>query len=181
MILILAGTNRPRSATRRVADLAADAHRQANPARQVRVLDLFELPLDSFSPLSYAEKPAALIPFLDAVVHAAALVVVTPEYNGSFPGVLKYFIDLLPFPAVLERKPVCFVGVADGQWGALRAVEQLQQIFAYQHALMLPDRVFIPRVGDALHTGALASEYQQRLAQQATHFQEFVTRHTAPA
>jgi chromate reductase len=179
MILIVSGTNRPQSATRRVSDLAAAAYRRVDPNCTVGVLDLFELPLDAFSPLSYAEKPSALAPFTDMVLRASGLVVVTPEYNGSFPGVLKYFIDLLPFPAAFERKPVCFVGVADGQWGALRAVEQLQQIFAYRNALMLPDRVFIPRVGEAFYSGALAPDYEQRLGLQAARFHEFVTRHSA--
>jgi len=58
------------------------------------------------------------------VLMAAGLHVVLPEYNGSYPGVLKYFIDMLKFPESFENKPAAFVGVANGQWGALRAVEQ---------------------------------------------------------
>ena len=54
---------------------------------------------------------------------------------------LKYFIDMLKFPGSFDRKPVCFVGVADGVWGALRPVEQLQQVFGYRHSVMFPIRV----------------------------------------
>lgn len=174
---LLEGTHhRPQSATRRVAGLVADRYRAAEPAVKVHLLDLTELPLDAFSPLAYTEKPAALDTFISAALAATGVVVVTPEYNGSFPGALKYFIDLLPFPAALARKPVCFVGLAEGQWGGVRAVEQLQQIFAYRQALMLPDRVFIPRVGEAFVSGAFVPDHAQRLSHQAERFLEFIRR-----
>ena len=43
---------------------------------------------------------------LRAVLQAEGLIVVTPEYNGSLPGVLKYFIDMLKFPESFEQRPV---------------------------------------------------------------------------
>ena len=71
--------------------------------------------------------------------------VVVPEYNGSFPGILKYFIDLLPFPESFDCRPVSYVGVSAGQWGALRAVEQLQLVFGYRNAYVHPPRTFLLR------------------------------------
>ena len=76
--------------------------------------------------------------------------VLSPEYNGSFPGVLKLFIDMLPFPVAFERRPVAFIGLAAGRWGALRAIEQLQGVFGYRNAFVFPNRVFVPGVGDGL-------------------------------
>lgn len=87
--------------------------------------DLAELSPEIFSPTAYAEKPAALKKFTHAILAADGLVIVTPEYNGSLPGILKYFIDMLPFPESFEPRPVCFVGLADDIGGALRPVEQL--------------------------------------------------------
>ena len=52
------------------------------------------------------------------VLDAAGLHIITPEYNGSFPGVLKYFIDMLKFPESFVEKPVAFTGEAAGLWGA---------------------------------------------------------------
>ncbi len=72
--------------------------------------------------------------------------VVTPEYNGGMPGALKLFIDMLPFPESFEHRPVCFVGLSAGRWGALRPVEQLQGVFGYRNAFIYPDRVFLPAV-----------------------------------
>jgi len=74
---------------------------------------------------------------------ADGIVTVVPEYNGSFPGVLKYFIDMLRFPESLYGIPAAFVGIAAGEWGALRAVEQMEMVFQYRHAHLFGRRVFI--------------------------------------
>ena len=111
--------------------------------RPFALLDLHDLPADAFTSASYAQKPAGVQPFIDKMLAATALVVVTPEYNGGVPGALKYFIDLLPFPQSLQNRPVCFVGLGAGEWGALRPVEQLQAIFGYRYAHLYAERVFI--------------------------------------
>ena len=54
---------------------------------------------------------------------------VAPEYNGSIPGALKYFIDLLPFPEAFEDRPVAFVGIASGRVGRFAyGIEHLQHV-----------------------------------------------------
>lgn len=105
------------------------------------------------------------------------MVIVTPEYNGSFPGVLKYFIDMLPFPESFENWPVCFVGLAAGMWGALRSVEQLQMILGYRNAHVYPNKVFITGIGQVLKDGELTdASLVERLSKQAVGFTEFVAR-----
>src|ERR1051325_1042849 len=148
MITLLVGTNRPDSNARKVAAQVEEIYRDLK--EPLKVLDLADLPQEIFHPRSYAEKPASFKPFSEGILLSSGLVVVTPEYNGSLPGVLKYFIDMLKFPESFERRPVCFVGVAAGMWGALRPIEQLQMIFGYRNAFIYPERVFMPRVGDLL-------------------------------
>lgn len=174
MIAIISGTNRPDSNTRKIVRHLEGVY--ATLKVPVTVIDLAELPLEVFAPSAYAEKPAGFARFSNAVLAAHGLHVVTPEYNGSVPGVLKYFIDLLKFPESFERKPVSFVGVAAGMWGALRPVEQLQMIFGYRNALLFPERVFIPGIGHQLDAaGHLKdAELAGRLAKQAAGFVEFV-------
>lgn len=174
MITILVGTNRPGSNSRKVAAQVEELYRGLGHAPAV--IDLAKLPLDLFLASAYAEKPAAFSPFSEAVLRAGGLHVVTPEYNGSVPGVLKYFIDMLKFPESFERRPVCFTGVAAGLWGALRPVEQLQAIFGYRNAHLFPERVFIPRVHEQLdENGRLKDpELVERLRSQAKGFLEFV-------
>lgn len=173
MLTVISGTNRPQSKTRVVAGHVAELLRSLG--EETRLLDLADLPAAIFSPAAYAEKPEGFAPFREAVTGAAGLVVVTPEYNGSLPGVLKYFIDMLPFPESFERRPVCFVGLAAGQWGALRAVEHLQLIFGYRNAHIYPVRVFIPGVhGHVGEDRVLRSpEVERRLREQAEGFAGF--------
>ncbi len=176
MITLLVGTNRPGSNTRLVARQIETLYAELN--QPVRVLDLAQVPPEIFAPTAYAEKPAGFAPFADAVLASSGLHVVTPEYNGSMPGVLKYFVDMLKFPESFERRPVCFTGLAAGQWGALRAVEQLQQIFGYRNAHIYPERVFIPGIGQQLGAdGRLKdAELVGRLRKQASGFAEFTRR-----
>jgi len=174
MIVIISGTNRPGSNTRKVTAQIESAYAALGVPFQV--LDLAELPAEIILPAVYAQKPEAFRKFSDAVLAADGLVVVTPEYNGSFPGVLKYFIDLLPFPESFERRPVCFVGLAAGMWGALRSVEQLQTIFGYRNAHIYPERVFLPGITKSLdEAGRFANpDLEKRLASQAAGFTKFV-------
>lgn len=176
MITILVGTNRPGANSRKVAGALLDFYNAAGAEAQV--LDLAELPPEIFSPESYAEKPESFKPFADAVLASSGLHVVTPEYNGGFPGVLKYFIDMLPFPESFEGRPVAFTGVAAGMFGALRPVEQLQQIFAYRNAYIFPSRVFIMKVHESLNdSGELNDEkLLARLDEQAKGFAEYITK-----
>lgn len=174
MISILAGTNRPGSNTLKVANHITQIYRDMGVS--AHLVDLAHLPQEIFNPTSYGEKPASFIPFGDAILKSKGLVIVTPEYNGGMPGVLKYFIDMLKFPESFEHRPVCFVGLAAGQWGAIRPVEHLQQIFGYRNAHLFPERVFIPGIGKELDENGkfLKPEIPERLLAQAKNFNEFV-------
>ena len=174
MITLLAGTNRPDSNTRKVVTQIESIYQDLQ--HPVHVLDLAKLPPEIFSPSSYAEKPESFLPYSNGVLDADGLVIVTPEYNGGMPGVLKYFIDMLKFPESFQSKPVCFVGLAAGAWGALRPVEQLQQIFGYRNANLYPERVFLPHIHELLSdTGELVDrDICKRLRRQAEGFAAFV-------
>ena len=173
MITLIVGTNRPGSNTRKVATQLEEIYAELKVP--LNVLDLAKLPPEIFAPTSYAEKPKSFQPFADAVLQSDGLHVVTPEYNGSVPGVLKYFIDMLKFPESFEQKPVCFTGLAAGMWGALRPVEQLQAIFGYRNAHIFPVRVFLPQINNLLYdSGKIKdAEFIVRLKAQADGFAKF--------
>src|SRR6202041_2664385 len=111
--------------------------------QHVSLFSLSDLPAEMFLPTAYADKPPVVKELQRRIMDAGGLHMVAPEYNGSFPGVLKYFIDMLKFPESFENRPVCFTGLAAGIWGALRPVEQLQAIFGYRNAHIFPARVFL--------------------------------------
>ncbi|MEV6656947.1 NADPH-dependent FMN reductase [Nocardia fluminea] len=77
----------------------------------------------------------------EKLARADAFVVVTPEYNHSYPGSLKNLIDT--HHAEWQAKPVGFVSYG-GISGGLRAVEHLRPVFAELHAVTVRDSVCFP-------------------------------------
>ena len=148
MITVISSTNRPQSNTAKIAALAVAGLRRAD--EEVRLLDLTELPHELFNGGSYSEKPAGFHSFQEAILDADGILSVVPEYNGAYPGVMKYFIDMLQFPDSLYEKPAAFIGLSAGPWGAVRAVEQLEMVFQYRHAHLFGRRLFLPNVGACL-------------------------------
>ncbi len=173
-ILVISGTNRPGAHALKIANIVLSHYRDAKVPAEL--YSLAEMPAEIFHPSSYATKPQSWLATQQRILDAAGLHIVTPEYNGSFPGVMKYFVDMLKFPESFERKPVAFVGEAAGVWGALRSVEQLQHIFGYRNAYIFSERVFIPGVVQKFDADGklLDSGIGERLAKQARDFAAFV-------
>lgn len=175
-ILILSGTMRPGSNALRVSNVLLGHYKAAGANAQI--LSLAELPAEAFAPSIYATKPASIEAIQQRILDCSGVHIVTPEYNGSFPGVLKHFIDLLKFPESFEGKPVAFTGEGAGIWGGLRSVEQLAAIFSYRNAHLFPERVFIPGVtqkfdGEGRFTDV---DCDTRLGKQAKGFVAFVAK-----
>lgn len=175
-ITLIAGTNRANSRTGRVTKYIQKRfeHHGVSTTR----LDLVDLPMELLSSDAYDETPRGFLPFSEAVLHSDGLYVVAPEYNGSFPGALKLFIDHLPFPESFEQRPVAFTGIAAGIFGNLRGIEQLQMVFGYRNAHIFPKRIFISgasRTVDA-EGGLTDPKAAQRLEQQIIDYIDFVTR-----
>ncbi|MCX7872682.1 MAG: NAD(P)H-dependent oxidoreductase [Verrucomicrobiae bacterium] len=174
-IRIISGTNRDENNTSKIAHELLRVYRDLGA--DVEIIDLRKLPSEIFSGAAYQEKPKGWAEFQDKIDTADGLVVITPEYNGSFPGVLTYFIDMLEFPKSLQGKPCCFIGLSAGIWGGLRAVEHLQDIFIYRGALIFPKSVFIPNIYTCLDEkgNITCDEIIERLKNQALSFIDFVS------
>jgi NAD(P)H-dependent FMN reductase len=103
----------------------------------VDLVDLAEIPLPTA--IDFGTAPDAHVADLGArLAEADCYVVVTPEYNHSFPAALKNAIDL--YREQWQAKPVGFVSYG-GMGGGLRAVEQLRLVFAELHAVTVRDSV----------------------------------------
>ena len=173
MITVISGTNRPGSNTRKIAVVVEEFLRASG--EEVALLDLAELPSEIFAESSYSSKPGSFAPFQEQMLETDGLLTVVPEYNGSFPGVLKYFLDMLSFPESLYEKPAAFVGISSGRWGGVRAVEHLEMVFQYRHAHLFGRRCFIPGVGRILdENGRLTDpDVAERLKKSAVDFARF--------
>ena len=88
----------------------------------------------------------------DKIGEADAYVIVTPEYNHSFPAVLKNAIDSVFFSYGFRHKPVAFVGYSLGVAAGVRAVEMLNQIMLETEAVPVRTQTLIPFVANAFDT-----------------------------
>lgn len=79
----------------------------------------FDLPRDDYGTALAEQFPE----WRDAIIKADGLVIVTPEYNHGYPGVLKSVLDLLLKEYI--HKAVAIVSVSAGPWGGLRVCEAL--------------------------------------------------------
>jgi len=171
VIVIVSGTDRPGARTLGVARLVEKG--VSAIGEESRFLDLQSLPAGTFQAAHYGRPPAEFGPFQEAILTASGIITVVPEYNGSFPGALKYFLDLLKFPDSLRGMPAAFVGVSSGRFGAVRAVEQLEMIFQYREAHIFARRCFFPAVEKLVVDGVIQDDFVAGLFQSM--LQEFCT------
>ncbi|MEU6720337.1 NAD(P)H-dependent oxidoreductase [Nonomuraea sp. NPDC046802] len=110
----------------------------------VDVIDLADVPLGAAAPSMSVPEPVlkALGELTPRLAAADAFVVVTPEYNHSYPAALKNAIDW--HNQQFHAKPVAFVSFG-GIAGGLRAVEHLRSVFAELHAVATRDTVSFHR------------------------------------
>ncbi|MFC0504907.1 NADPH-dependent FMN reductase [Micromonospora costi] len=106
----------------------------------VDLIDLADVPIGSAAPTMTPPPQvlAALHELTPRLDTADAFVVVTPEYNHSYPAGLKNVIDW--YNTQFHAKPVAFVSYG-GISGGLRAVEHLRAVFTELHAVTTRDTV----------------------------------------
>jgi NAD(P)H-dependent FMN reductase len=133
MITIISSTNRQDSKSMAVSNIMLKLFAELNAPAQV--LSLTQLPHDfAFADL-YGKRSPEMHEIVAKYVEASnKFIFVVPEYNGSFPGVLKTFIDAIP-PRLFKDKKASIIGISDGHAGNLRGQEHLMGIL--QHIKML--------------------------------------------
>ena len=138
-VLVLLGSLRAASINRQLAELAVES---APDGVRLQVFDrLGELPFynEDIDNDAVAEPVTAL---RAAAAGADATLVVTPEYNGSIPGVLKNAIDWLSRPfgdGALQGKPVAVVGAAHGRYGGVWAHDETRKSFGIAGTRVVED------------------------------------------
>ncbi|MEU9618062.1 NADPH-dependent FMN reductase [Streptomyces sp. NPDC088846] len=116
-----------------------------HPGIETDLVDLAELDLPiALSHRPGAEARAQLAAVSPRLAAADAFVVITPEYNHSYPAPLKNLIDW--HHAEWQAKPVAFVSYG-GVSGGLRAVEHLRQVFAELHTAGIRETVSFHNAG----------------------------------
>ncbi|OBH28610.1 FMN reductase [Mycobacterium sp. E342] len=133
-ILALVGSLRAASVNRQIAELAADV---APGDVTVTIFEgLAELPFynEEIDDAMNTDAPplAPVTALRTAAAEADAALVVTPEYNGSYPAVIKNAIDWLSRPfgdGALKGKPLAVIGGSFGQYGGVWAHDETRKAF----------------------------------------------------
>jgi NAD(P)H-dependent FMN reductase len=113
---------------------------------QTELLDLqeYDFPIMEERLHHRDDPPPRLQEFADKIARADSIIIVSPEYNNGYPGVLKNALDyLLP---EYERKPFGIVTVSAGGFGGLTCLAQLRLVAIGAGAFPIPESLPVSRV-----------------------------------
>jgi chromate reductase len=150
MVSIITGTNRKDSNS---AVYGEELKRLlANSGTPCRMLNLTDLPENFVFANEVYDRPGDDMKNIakDFVEDAERFIFVIPEYNGSFPGALKAFIDSV-FPSRIRGKKALLVGIASGRAGNLRGLEHFTGVLNYLNVAVMPFKPTIPHVEATLN------------------------------
>ena len=167
-ITIISSTNRDNAVSMKIAK-----HYQAllfNSDAEVRLIDLSNLPDDYIATALY-DKAGMNTDFnkkREIMLNSDKFVFIDPEYNGSFPGVLKAFIDGLKFPETFRDKKAALVGLSSGVQGAGLALSHLTDILNYCGTNVLALKPKLARIEKNMEKGEISdSLYLDLLKEQS--------------
>jgi chromate reductase, NAD(P)H dehydrogenase (quinone) len=178
--LIINGTNRANSQTERVSLTVAAIMDELGISYSYYSLEQLDPAL--LTPDMYdAEQRTGYLDNLQSAVFIPAIkwIFVAPEYNGSFPGMLKVLLDLLSVKWQAETfylKKALLIGVASGRAGNLRGLDHLTGVLNYLKMVVYPVKQPISRINTLLEAGEKAQmdpETRHLLRQLLQQFQAF--------
>jgi chromate reductase len=111
--------------------------------------------------------PASVTALRDAIADADAVLLATPEYNGSLPGQLKNALDWVSRPvgtSPLRGKPVAVVGASTGSFGALWAQAEARKVLGLIGARVLDRELPVAHAHEALADDGLPDDEDLRRA-----------------
>src|SRR5262244_762071 len=155
-ILVFAGSLRKGSFNKKLAKIAAEA--VGKTGGEVTYLDLKDIPMPIYDgDLEEAEGlPASGRKFKDLLLAHDGVLIASPEYNSSLPGVLKNAIDWASRPAPNEKPLECFHGkvyalmsASPGHLGGLRNLVVLRMLLGNVGAIVLPTQLAVSKADQA--------------------------------
>jgi NAD(P)H-dependent FMN reductase len=147
-ITIISATNRVDSNTEKVANYYKSALKSKGV--DVELFSLKDLPELVLHTDLYGKRSEDFQKIIDIYVDKQSkFIFISPEYNGSFAGVLKVFLDAVP-PRIWTENKACLVGVSTGRAGNLRGMEHLTNILNYLKINVYHNKLPISRVDTLL-------------------------------
>ena len=165
-ILAFAGSLRKGSYNKALVRAAVDL---APKNALIEVFDLEGIP--PFNQEFENSPPQKVVDFKEKIRTADALLIATPEYNYSIPGVLKNAIDWASRPRAdtpLQGKPVAIMSASIGRFGGARAQYHLRQTFVYldMHPVNRPEVMLSSAAENVDANGRVNSEQTRQLIMQ---------------
>jgi chromate reductase, NAD(P)H dehydrogenase (quinone) len=172
MITLINATNRPDNQTQ----IIAQAYKLMLESKGVKVkyFSLQDMPfeylkLDSQKTDNEKKGLAELIDTYIASVDK--LIVISPEYQGSFTGIFKLFLDFVK-PEFIRGKKIALVGVSNGRAGNLRGLDHLTNIFNYLQANVLAQKLPISSLTSLIKDGKLQDPGTLKAIENQLHYFE---------
>lgn len=144
MITIISSTNRPGSSTLKVARYYQK--RLLEKGVEAGILSMVQLPPNILQTDLYGKRSAAFQEIQDIVTATDKFIFIIPEYNGSFPGALKVFIDACSFPDSFYEKKAALVGISSGKYGNIRGIDHFTGVCHYVNLHVMPLKLHIADV-----------------------------------
>lgn len=145
MLTIFHGTARPESNSRKIANFYAELLTKRNIPHQFFTLENVDAAI--FNHTFYNPKIPQQATIEDTILAPTSkYIFIIPEYNGSFPGMFKGFIDACDVKKCFHNKKACLTGVAEGRAGNLRGMEHLTNIFNHIKMNVLHFKIPISQV-----------------------------------
>jgi chromate reductase len=166
-VLTISGSLRPDS----LNTLLLRAAEEQAPAgvQLVRFTELAAIPPFHGERSDPGERPEPVRALSEQIEAADALLIATPEYNGSIPGVLKNALDWVstPFPDnVLRGKPVAVIGASTGGYGGMWAQAELRKVLGLTGARVVNGDLSLARAHEHFdEAGTLAAPHDTRLSE----------------
>jgi len=165
-----------RESNRTIAVSHAYAEVAAHLGMEPRILDLRSFEVEMLARMAQGKRKADDPGENDDPLGSGPIVFIVPEYNGSFPGMLKLFIDAMP-QRLWKGRTAGLVGISAGRSGNLRGLDHLTGVLNYLDVLVLPNRINIDRVNQWMPDGRFESEeYNERFQKQLVLLKENFSR-----
>ena len=139
-----------------------------------QLFSLQDLPLDLSGVGTYDYERGPLAGIVEKYLTGVdKLIFVVPEYNGSFPGILKLFIDAVR-PANFNGKKAAIIGISSGRSGNIRGMDHLTGILNYVKVHVYGHKLPIAQIDGLIVEGDIKDEFTlNRISDQINGFLEF--------
>jgi chromate reductase, NAD(P)H dehydrogenase (quinone) len=148
-MLIISATNRPGSSTLKVAKYYQK--QLSEKGIDAGLLSLSELPDNLIKTDMYGQRSAEFQVIQELITKTDKFLFIIPEYNGSFPGVLKVFIDACTFPESFYDKKAALVGISSGKYGNIRGIDHFTGVCHYMHLNVMSLKLHIANIKNELN------------------------------